>query len=115
MTATLWELQLKIREGAEAFGCDPGTPYTPAKKNYLEAYSNATRKSTQRDHALAHCCEMARLAHTQNHWHKAVDWTIAAFSLAETGEQTTELTNILQVLVQSRVPDKGEKSWGELL
>src|SRR5207249_3767605 len=88
MSATIWEVQLDIRNGAKSFGPDPGSPYAGSGvPNHLERFDNAQRASTKRDHAIAHCQAMASYYRARQAPHLALDWIVASLALAGTADQ----------------------------
>lgn len=52
--------------------------------NHLELYSNSTRNTRKREHAINHCLAMARHSYQASRFAEGCDWLVAAAVFAET-------------------------------
>jgi hypothetical protein len=109
MHRTIWDL---MTDDASPASKAKLAPYSSkGSADHYSLYSNTTRGSRQRDHAINHCFEMTDYCYRNGHVAQGSDWIIAAGVHAGASADLTDRLFALWATLATR----GAENWVELL
>ena len=79
---TIWDHMTS--EGSPAAMAATAPYASKSGNNYFELFSNSTRNTKRRDHAINHCVAMAQHSYQNSRFAEGCDWLVAATVFAET-------------------------------
>lgn len=106
---TIWDFMTV--EGSPAAIAATAPYASDGGNNYYELYTNSTRNSRKREHAINHCIEMAQYCYRNQRFPLGCDWLVAASTHVEA--ETQLLPRIFEIWNQ--LAGQNATGWPDLL